>query len=64
MRYSSLFRSRWLALFWSVGIVWTAVDVSGAFDKSDDDAASNVSSNDSGAALNQVQDLVKKLKSS
>jgi hypothetical protein len=63
MRFSSLFRSRWLALFWSVGIVWTAVDVSGAFDKSDDGSASNGSANDSGADVKQVQDLVTKLKS-
>lgn len=62
MRYSSLFRSRWLALFWSVGIVWTAVDVAGSFDGAD--AAANASSDDGAASLNQVQDLVGKLKSS
>lgn len=25
-----LFRSRWAALFWGAGIVWTAYDVAGA----------------------------------
>jgi len=63
MRYSSLFRSRWLALFWSVGIIWTALDVSGSFDQSDD-ATTNAASDNGAAGLSQVQDLVGKLKSS
>jgi hypothetical protein len=25
-RYSSIFRSRWMALFWAAGILWTAYD--------------------------------------
>lgn len=29
-RYSSLFRSRWKALLWAAGIIWTAIDVSGS----------------------------------
>ena len=28
--FSRLFKSRWAALFWSAGIVWTAYDVAGA----------------------------------
>ena len=27
MGFSRLFRSRWKALFWSLGILWTAYDV-------------------------------------
>ena len=27
MNFSRLFRSRWAALFWSAGILWTAFDV-------------------------------------
>jgi hypothetical protein len=27
MNFSRLFRSRWAALFWSAGILWTAYDV-------------------------------------
>lgn len=27
MGFSRLFRSRWAALFWAAGIVWTAYDV-------------------------------------
>ena len=26
-RYSSIFRRRWIALFWAAGICWTAADV-------------------------------------
>ena len=64
MRYSSLFRSRWLALLWCAGIIWTAIDVSSASDPGDEVAA-NAGSNDDGQAdLNQVQALVAKLKSS
>ena len=29
MGFSRLFRSRWAALFWSAGILWTAYDVAG-----------------------------------
>ena len=63
MRYSSLFRSRWLALIWSAGIIWMAADVSGAFDEVQDSAA-NVSGNDAGADVQKVQDLVNRLKAS
>jgi hypothetical protein len=27
---SRIFRSRWAALLWAAGIIWTAVDVAGA----------------------------------
>ena len=26
-RYQSIFKSRWMALFWAAGIVWMAYDV-------------------------------------
>ena len=28
--FSRLFRSRWAALFWSAGVIWTAYDIAGA----------------------------------
>ena len=28
-RTSSIFRSRWIALLWAAGIIWTAVDYAG-----------------------------------
>ncbi len=30
MGLSRLFRSRWAALLWAAGIVWTAIDVAGS----------------------------------
>jgi hypothetical protein len=40
MPYAKLFRSRWAALIWAAGILWTAVDVAGfAPAKSHDDIA-------------------------
>jgi hypothetical protein len=29
-RYSSIFRSRWMAVLWAAGICWMAVDVASA----------------------------------
>jgi hypothetical protein len=29
-RTSSIFRSRWMALFWAAGIIWTAADFAGS----------------------------------
>ncbi len=62
-RYSSLFRSRWLALFWSVGILWSAVSFVGSEEPSQDVAA-NGATDDGAADLNELQALVGKLKSS
>jgi hypothetical protein len=62
-RYSSLFRSRWLALLWAVGIVWSAVSFVGS-ERPADDATSNGASDDGAADLNELQALVGKLKSS
>ncbi len=62
-RYSSLFRSRWLALLWSVGILWSAVSFVGS-EAPDPAGASNGSTDDPAADLNELQALVGKLKSS
>ena len=29
-RYQSIFRNRWMALFWAAGIIWFAYDVAGS----------------------------------
>jgi len=29
MKLSTIFRSRWMALIWAAGVVWTALDVAG-----------------------------------
>lgn len=61
IRYSSLFRSRWLALLWSAGIVWSAVEFAESQDRGDAVAANAVDGD--GADLKQLQDLVGKLES-
>ena len=48
-RTSSIFRSRWIALFWAGGIIWTAVDFAGR------SGASGNESNDASAASEQRQ---------
>jgi len=61
MRYSSLFRSRWLALIWSAGILWTAVSFVGSQEPEDGVAANGAA--DEGANLSELQALVAKLNS-
>ncbi len=34
MRTSSIFKSRWMALIWSAGILWFAYDVAGGSESS------------------------------
>ncbi|WP_242148052.1 hypothetical protein [Sphingomonas sp. BAUL-RG-20F-R05-02] len=43
MPYAKLFRSRWAALLWAGGILWTAVDFVGVAPRHDAVAASNAS---------------------
>jgi hypothetical protein len=38
-RHSSIFRSRWIAMIWAAGIIWTAIDfASPSSDKAPADA--------------------------
>lgn len=39
MRTSSIFKSRWMALIWSAGIIWTAIDIAGPSDQSENQNA-------------------------
>jgi hypothetical protein len=39
MRTSSIFKSRWMALLWSAGILWFAMDVAGGSDQSSNETA-------------------------
>jgi hypothetical protein len=39
MRTSSIFKSRWMALIWSAGIIWMAIDIAGSPDDSDNQSA-------------------------
>lgn len=38
-RYSSLFKSRWIALLWAASICWMAVSIAGGFADKDGNAA-------------------------
>lgn len=51
-RLTSIFKSRWMALLWAAGIVWTAVDfvgVSGSGDKADNAQEQPVTPQDAAA---------------
>ena len=41
MPYAKLFRSRWSALFWAAGILWTAYDVADSAPARNTDASTN-----------------------
>jgi hypothetical protein len=61
-RYSSIFRSRWMALLWAAGILWTAYD----FATPDTDAAASNNQQASSDILNSadvaaIQDQLNKL---
>jgi len=62
MRYSSIFKSRWWALVWAGGILWTAYDVASAQPQTatvDNNAAAAEGTDATGAAITpeQAQDL-------
>lgn len=40
MRFSTIFKNRWMALLWAAGIIWFAYDVAGS-----EPQASNASTN-------------------
>jgi len=53
-RYSSIFRSRWMALLWSAGIVWMAVDVAGTPEDANQSATADNGVTAAAAALDAV----------
>jgi hypothetical protein len=60
MRYSTIFKSRWWALVWAAGILWTAYDVADA--QPQGNASGNnaaASADDTGAPMTpeQAQDV-------
>ncbi len=40
IRHKSIFKSRWMALLWAAGIIWTAVDFAGGRSQGDGNSAS------------------------
>jgi hypothetical protein len=51
MRFSSVFKSRWMALLWAAGILWFAYDVAQSEEPDDNNAASSTQVNQ---ALNSL----------
>jgi hypothetical protein len=51
MRSSSIFKSRWMALLWSAGIIWLAIDVAGPDDSAGNNAAANQPTDVTGARI-------------
>jgi hypothetical protein len=49
MRFSTIFRNRWMALVWAAGIIWFAYDFAGS-EAQDENSA--VEANQVGNALN------------
>jgi hypothetical protein len=61
-RYSAIFRSRWMALLWAGGILWTAYDFAGSHTKSDGNASIDASGEAaSPAELKQAQDIMNRM---
>ena len=56
MGFKRLFRSRWAALLWSLGILWTAYDVAGTAPSAVDAASSNKASDDAATARHDDSD--------
>jgi hypothetical protein len=63
-RTSSIFRSRWIALLWAAGMLWTAYDVADSNREEDaTNAAVPTDPADATITQQQVDDLKKKLES-
>lgn len=65
-RYSSIFKSRWMALLFAASILWTALDVAGkpAAKSGDGNAAAAADSTGapaSSAEMNQAEAILQKL---
>lgn len=52
--YSRLFKSRWAALFWAMGICWTAWEVSSAAAPEADDTNASAQTDATGAGYNDA----------
>lgn len=51
IRHKSIFKSRWMALLWAGGIIWTAVDFAGGRPHSDGNGNTPALSNDDMAGV-------------
>lgn len=55
MRTSSIFRSRWMALLWSAGILWFAVDMAGTPEDANNQAVADNAAEQAVAALDGIK---------
>lgn len=62
--WSSLFRSRWAALIWAVGICWTAIGLMPDAPPPADDQSNAATPADDAAQVQHLQQLVAKLEHS
>jgi len=53
-RYQTIFKSRWMALLWAAGILWTAYDFASSTSPSHDASGNNQQVSSDDAALNQA----------
>jgi len=62
-RTRSIFRSRWIALLWAVGIIWMAVDVAGSVhqDAGGNNSMTTSDDNDAAADADQLKQAAKLL---
>jgi hypothetical protein len=51
MRTSSIFKSRWMALLWSAGIIWLAISVAGPGDSAGNNTAADQPTDVTGARI-------------
>ncbi len=54
IRHKSIFKSRWIALVWAAGILWTAVDFAGGRPQAADGGDAPAVSNEDIAAAHTV----------
>ena len=54
MRTSTIFKSRWMALLWSAGIIWFAYDVAGSQPQGQDSNSADAVSDPDQNLINQA----------
>ncbi len=62
IRHKSIFKSRWIALLWAGGIIWTAVEFAGGQSTGNAASNNNAASNDDVAAAQSLANTLDGLK--
>ena len=58
IRHKSIFNSRWMALLWAGGIIWTAVDFAGGRPQADGNGNTPAISNDDVAGASDAMNAL------